>query len=184
DPASLVYVRNKRRALERVGMVGRDLDLPATIGQAELIAEIERLNRDPEIDGILVQLPLPPGLDGAAVIRAIDPAKDVDGFHPENLGRLVLRQPGLRPCTPRGVMQLLAHTERSVRGAEAVVVGASNHVGRPMVLELLLAGATVSCAHRYTRDLESHVRRAELLVVAVGRPGLIPGAWIRPGAVV
>lgn len=184
DPASRVYVRNKRRALERVGMIGHDLDLPAEVTQQTLLARIGELNRAPEVDGILVQLPLPPHLDAAAVIRAIAPEKDVDGFHPENLGRLALRQPGIRPCTPRGVMQLLAQTDRPLRGADALVVGASNHVGRPMLLELLLAGCTVTCAHRYTRDLRQHVERAEILVVAVGRPGLIPGEWIRPGAVV
>lgn len=184
DPASRVYVRNKRRALARVGMRGHDLDLPAEVSEQTLLARLRELNANPEVDGILVQLPLPPHLDQAAVIRAIAPEKDVDGFHPENIGRLALRQPGLRPCTPRGVMQLLAHTDRPLRGANALVVGASNHVGRPMALELLLAGATVTCAHRYTRDLREHVERAEILVVAVGRPALIPGEWIRPGAVV
>lgn len=184
DPASLVYVRNKRRALERVGMTGHDFDLPASISQEALLARVRELNLAPEVDGILVQLPLPPHLDAAAVIRAIAPEKDVDGFHPENVGRLALRQPGIRPCTARGVMQLLAHTDRPLRGADALVIGASNHVGRPLVLELLLAGSTVTCAHRYTRDLSAHVARAEILVVAVGRPGLIPGDWIRPGAVV
>lgn len=184
DPASLVYVRNKRRALERVGMVGHDFDLPASITQEALLAKVRELNAAPEVDGILVQLPLPPHLDAAAIIRSIAPEKDVDGFHPENVGRLALRQPGIRPCTARGVMQLLSHTDRPLRGANVLVVGASNHVGRPMVLELLLAGSTVTCAHRYTRDLREHVARAEVLVVAVGRPGLIPGEWIRPGAVV
>lgn len=184
DPASTVYVRNKRRACQTAGLHTLDYDLPADTPQAELMALIERLNADPQIDGILVQLPLPPALDAKAVISAIDPIKDVDGFSAANLGLLALREPGLRPCTPKGVMTLLAHTDKEVRGRDALVVGVSNHVGRPMLLELLLAGATVTAAHRFTRDLRAHVERAELLVVAAGKPGLVPGEWIRPGAVV
>jgi methylenetetrahydrofolate dehydrogenase (NADP+)/methenyltetrahydrofolate cyclohydrolase len=184
DPASTVYVRNKRRACQTAGLHTLDFDLPADTPQAELMALIARLNADPEIDGILVQLPLPPALDAKAVIAAIDPTKDVDGFSAANLGLLALREPGLRPCTPKGVMTLLAHTDKEVRGRDALVVGVSNHVGRPMLLELLLAGATVTAAHRFTRDLRAHVERAELLVVAAGKPGLVPGEWIRPGAVV
>lgn len=184
DPASQVYVRNKRRACERAGFVTRDHDLPAHTSEAELLALIDAMNADPLVHGILVQLPLPPQIDARRVIQRIDPTKDVDGFHPENVGRLALREPGLRPCTPKGIMSLLAHTDKPVRGRDALVVGVSNHVGRPMALELLLAGATVTCAHRFTQDLAGHVARADLLVVAVGRPGLIRGEWIRPGAVV
>lgn len=184
DPASHVYVRNKRRACERAGFLTRDFDLPASTTQAELLALIDQLNEAPDIHGILVQLPLPPQIDARLVIQRISPRKDVDGFHPENVGRLALREPGLRPCTPKGVMTLLAHTDKPVRGRDALVVGVSNHVGRPMLMELLLAGATVTAAHRFTADLRYHVERADLLVVAVGRPGLVNGEWIKPGAVV
>src|SRR5690606_37436381 len=144
DPASSVYVRNKRRACERIGFRSLDLDLPASTSQGELLALVDRLNADPMVHGILVQLPLPQGFDATAVIDRIDPRKDVDGFQAENVGRLALRQRGLRPCTPKGVMTLLAHTDRPVRGRHAVVVGVSNHVGRPLVLEFLLAGSTTT----------------------------------------
>ena len=184
DPASEVYVRNKRRACERVGFVSFDFDLPAKTTQAELFALVDRLNDDPEVHGILVQLPLPPHIDTTALIQRIRPDKDVDGFHAENVGRLALRQPGLRPCTPKGIMTLLAHTDRPVRGKHAVVVGVSNHVGRPMALELLLAGCTVTCCHKFTVDLARHVGEGEILVVAVGKPGVVAGEWIRPGSVV
>lgn len=184
NPASHVYVRNKRRACERAGFVTRDHDLPASTSEEALLALIDELNAADEIHGILVQLPLPPQIDARTVIQRISPRKDVDGFHPENVGRLAQREPGLRPCTPKGVMTLLAHTDKPVRGRDALVVGVSNHVGRPMVLELLLAGATVTAAHRFTQDLRFHVERADLLIVAVGRPGLVPGAWVKPGAVV
>lgn len=184
NPASHVYVRNKRRACERAGFVTRDHDLPATTSEESLLALIDELNAAADIHGILVQLPLPPQIDARTVIQRISPRKDVDGFHPENVGRLAQREPGLRPCTPKGVMTLLAHTDKPVRGRDALVVGVSNHVGRPMVLELLLAGATVTAAHRFTQDLRFHVERADLLIVAVGRPGLVPGAWVKPGAVV
>ncbi|HET9482498.1 MAG TPA: bifunctional methylenetetrahydrofolate dehydrogenase/methenyltetrahydrofolate cyclohydrolase FolD [Xanthomonadales bacterium] len=184
DPASAVYVRNKRRACERVGFVSFDFDLPATTTQAELFALVDRLNDDAEVHGILVQLPLPPQIDTTALIQRIRPDKDVDGFHAENVGRLALRQPGLRPCTPKGIMTLLAHTDRPVRGRHAVVVGVSNHVGRPMALELLLAGCTVTCCHKFTVDLARHVGDGEILVVAVGKPGIVEGDWIRPGAIV
>lgn len=184
DPASQVYVRNKRRACGRANLLTRDHDLPAELTQTALLELIDQLNADPAIDGILVQLPLPPQIDTLAVIDRIDPAKDVDGFHAENIGRLALRRPGLRPCTPKGIMTLLAHTHKAVLGKDAVVVGASNHVGRPMLLELLLAGATVTCAHKFTQDLEYQVSRADILVVAVGRPGLVKGDWIKPAAVV
>jgi methylenetetrahydrofolate dehydrogenase (NADP+)/methenyltetrahydrofolate cyclohydrolase len=184
NPASHVYVRNKRRACERAGFVTRDHDLPADTSEESLLALIDELNAADDIHGILVQLPLPPQIDARTVIQRISPRKDVDGFHPENVGRLAQREPGLRPCTPKGVMTLLAHTDKPVRGRDALVVGVSNHVGRPMVLELLLAGATVTAAHRFTQDLRFHVERADLLIVAVGRPGLVPGAWVKPGAVV
>lgn len=186
DPASAVYVRNKRRACERAGFVSFDFDLPDTTTEADLYALIDRLNADPRVHGILVQLPLPPHIDTTALINRIDPRKDVDGFHAENVGRLALRQPGLRPCTPRGIITLLAHTDRAVRGRNALVVGVSNHVGRPMVLELLIAGATTTACHKFTpRDeLQRQVAQADILVVAVGRPGLVPGEWVKPGAVV
>ncbi|HET7925732.1 MAG TPA: bifunctional methylenetetrahydrofolate dehydrogenase/methenyltetrahydrofolate cyclohydrolase FolD [Rhodanobacteraceae bacterium] len=184
DPASSVYVRNKRKACARVGFRSLDFDLPETTTEAELAALVDKLNADPEVHGILVQLPLPRGMNGTAIIDRIDPHKDVDGFQAENVGRLALRQRGLRPCTPKGVMTLLAHTDRPVRGQKAVVVGVSNHVGRPLVLELLLAGCTTTACHKFTRDLEAEVRQADIVVVAVGRPELIKGDWIKPGAVV
>ncbi len=186
DPASAVYVRNKRRACEKAGLVSFDFDLPAETGEAELHALIDRLNADPAVHGILVQLPLPAHIDTTALINRIDPDKDVDGFHAANVGRLSLRQLGLRPCTPRGIMTLLAHTDRPVRGREAVIVGVSNHVGRPMAMELLIAGCTTTSCHRFTprASLQFHVERADLVVVAVGRPGIVPGEWIKPGAVV
>lgn len=184
DPASQVYVRNKRKACATAGLLTRDFDLPADLVEAELLGLIDELNADPRIDGILVQLPLPPQIDTASVIARIDVTKDVDGFHVESIGRLALRKPGLRPCTPKGVMTLLAHTHKPVLGKDALVVGASNHVGRPMLLELLLAGATVTCAHKFTKNLAEHVARADILVVAAGKPGLVKGAWIKPGAVV
>ena len=184
DPASAVYVRNKRRACQRVGFHARDYDLPATTTQAELTALIDQLNADAEIHGILVQLPLPTHIDAHAIVNRIDPRKDVDGFHPENIGRLALRQRGLRPCTSKGVMTLLANTDRPVRGQHAVIVGVSNHVGRPLVFELMLAGCTTTCCHKFTRDLPGTVAQADIVVVAVGRPGLVKGAWIKPGAVV
>jgi methylenetetrahydrofolate dehydrogenase (NADP+)/methenyltetrahydrofolate cyclohydrolase len=184
DPASRVYVGNKRRACERTGIVSTAFDLPATTSMDDLLALIDSLNADDSIDGILVQLPLPQGLDSAAVIERIAPHKDVDGFHPYNIGRLAQRLPGLRPCTPFGVMRLLETYAIEPMGMEAVIVGASNIVGRPMALELLLAGATVTVTHRFTQDLAAHVARADLLVVAAGKPGLVRGEWVKPGAVV
>lgn len=184
DPASQIYVQSKRKACEEVGIASRSLDLPYNISQAELLALIHRLNQDATIDGILVQLPLPPHIDSEAIIEGIRPDKDVDGFHPYNIGRLAVRLPILRPCTPAGVMTLLRHTELTIRGADAVVVGASNIVGRPMALELLLAGCSVDICHRFTRNLGDHVSRADILVVAAGKPGLIHGEWIKPGAIV
>ncbi len=186
DPASAVYVRNKRRAAEKVGIQAIDYDLPEETGDAELLALIDQLNADPKVHGILVQLPLPDRRNATELINRIDADKDVDGFHPENVGRLALRQFGLRPCTPRGITTLLAYTDRPVRGASATVVGVSNHVGRPMMLELLIAGCTTTCCHKFTPAdvLEASVRGADILVVAVGRPQLIPGEWVKPGAVV
>lgn len=184
DPASAVYVRNKRRACATVGFHSFDYDLPASTSQDELFALIDKLNADPAVHGILVQSPLPRHVDEDALVDRIDPRKDVDGFHPTNVGLLVLRRLGLRPCTPKGVMTLLGHTDRPVRGRDAVIVGVSNHVGRPLALELLIAGATVTCCHKFTRDLADHVRRADIVIVAVGRPGLVKGEWIKPGAVV
>ena len=186
DPASAVYVRNKRRAAQKVGIRAIDYDLPADTRDDELLALIDRLNADPSIHGILMQLPLPDRRDASALINRIDPRKDVDGFHPQNVGALVLREFGLRPCTPRGITTLLGYTDQPVRGRSATIVGVSNHVGRPMALELLIAGCTVTSCHRFTPPevLEASVRGADILVVAVGRPGLIPGEWVKPGAVV
>ncbi|MFP4252828.1 MAG: bifunctional methylenetetrahydrofolate dehydrogenase/methenyltetrahydrofolate cyclohydrolase FolD [Guyparkeria sp.] len=184
DPASSVYVANKRKACAKLGIASFSHDLEETVTQAELDALVDELNDDPRIDGILVQLPLPEHLSADSIIERIDADKDVDGFHPTNIGRLAIRQPGLRPCTPFGVMRLLEETGRDLHGMEAVVVGASNIVGRPMALELLLAGATVTVCHRFTEDLAAHVRRADLVVVAAGKPGLVRGEWIKDGAIV
>jgi len=184
DPASEIYVRNKRRACEESGLLSRSWDLTQDTSQQQLLDLIDTLNEDAEIDGILVQLPLPGHINSETVIERISPDKDVDGFHPYNIGCLALRIPQLRPCTPRGILTLLDSTDESYYGREAVVVGVSNHVGRPMALELLMAGATVTCCHRFTKDLEAHVRSAEILVVAAGKPGLVPGEWVRPGATV
>ena len=184
NPASEVYVRHKRRACEEVGLHSISHDLALDTSESQLLALVHALNADSAIDGILVQLPLPPQIRARAVIEAIDPAKDVDGFHPYNIGRLLQREPLLRPCTPYGIMRMLEHVGLAVRGLEAVVVGASNIVGRPMALELLLAGATTTVCHTQTRDLAAQVARAELLVVATGRAQMVAGAWIRPGAVV
>lgn len=184
EPASAVYVKNKRKACKEVDFCSFDYDLPAETPETELHALIDRLNADARVHGILVQLPLPPHIDATALINRIDPRKDVDGFNAANVGALVLRQRGLRPCTPKGVMTLLAHTDRPVRGEHAVIVGVSNHVGRPMALELLLAGCTTTSCHKFTRDLPQFVAQADIVVVAVGRPGLVKGEWIKPGAIV
>ena len=184
DPASQVYVGSKRKACEEVGFVSRSYDLPPTTSQDELFTLIDQLNNDDAIDGILVQLPLPEGLDANLIIEHIHPLKDVDGFHPNNVGKLALRQPGLRPCTPKGIMTLIASTGVKPHGLEAVVVGASNIVGRPMTLELLLAGCTVTTTHRFTKNLAEKVKNADLLVVAVGKAEFIPGEWIKEGAIV
>ena len=184
DPASDIYVRNKGRACAEVGIDSTVIRLPADIGQPQLLAEIARLNADPAVHGLLVQSPLSPHLDAHAVTDAIDPNKDVDGFHPWNLGRLAQRRPVLRPCTPKGIMTLLAHTGIPVRGLNATIVGASNHVGRPMGLELLLAGCTVTTTHKFSRGTADHVRQADIVIAAAGRPGLVRGDWIKEGAVV
>ena len=186
DPASSVYVRNKKRAAEKVGIRAFDYDLPAGTGEAELVALIDQLNADPQVHGILIQLPLPGIRDASRLIERIHPDKDVDGFHPQNVGHLALRQFGLRPCTPRGITTLLAWTDRPVRGQSATIVGVSNHVGRPMGQELLIAGCTVTSCHKFTPMdvLKRHVGEADILVVAAGRPGLIPGEWVKEGAVV
>ena len=184
DPASQVYVGSKRKACEEVGFKSLAYDLPEGTSQESLLSLVQILNADPQVDGILVQLPLPAHIPADFIIEQIHPDKDVDGFHPYNIGRLALRQPVLRSCTPRGVMTLLQHTDVDLRGKDAVVVGASNHVGRPMALELLLAGCTVTTCHRFTQDLESHVRRADIVVVAVGKLGVVNGDWIKDGAVV
>ncbi|MGB8635292.1 MAG: bifunctional methylenetetrahydrofolate dehydrogenase/methenyltetrahydrofolate cyclohydrolase FolD [Rhodanobacteraceae bacterium] len=184
DHASHVYVRNKRRACKKAGVRAFDHDLPDSVSQAELFDLIDRLNADPDVHGILVQSPLPAHIDEDALVDRIDPRKDVDGFQAVNVGRLALRRFGLRPCTPKGVMTLLGHTDRPVRGVHAVIVGVSNHVGRPLALELLMAGATTTCCHRFTQDLAGFVSRADILIAAVGKADLIHGDWIKPGAVV
>ncbi|KAA8998920.1 bifunctional methylenetetrahydrofolate dehydrogenase/methenyltetrahydrofolate cyclohydrolase FolD [Affinibrenneria salicis] len=184
NPASQIYVGSKRRVCEEVGFISRSWDLPASTTESELLTLIDQLNADGSIDGILVQLPLPEGIDNTRVIERIAPDKDVDGFHPYNVGRLCQRDPLLRACTPRGMITLLERYGINLRGLNAVVVGASNIVGRPMSLELLLAGCTTTVAHRFTRDLRHHIEHADLLVVAVGKPGFIPGDWIKPGAIV
>lgn len=184
DPASQVYVSHKRKDCEQVGINSKAFDLPATTSQQELMDLIDSLNKDNEIDGILVQLPLPEGLDSDKILERIEPTKDVDGFHPFNVGRLAQRMPVLRPCTPAGVIDLLDGTGQDITGMHAVIVGASNIVGRPMGLELLLKGCTVTTCHRFTKDLEGHVRQADLVVVAVGKPGIVNGEWIKEGAIV
>ena len=184
DPASEIYVRNKRKACDEAGLISRSWDLPAGTSEQDLLDLVGQLNYDDSIDGILVQLPLPDHIDADKVTEFIRPDKDVDGFHPYNIGRLALRRPSLRSCTPRGVITLLEHTGETFHGREAVVVGASNIVGRPMGLELLLAGCTVTTCHRFTENLDHHVARADILVVAVGKPGIVPGEWVKPGATV
>ncbi len=184
NAASRIYVRNKRLACERAGIISKDYDLPVDTTEEDLLALINKLNQDAEVSGILVQLPLPEHIDEIKITNSVSRYKDVDGFHIANVGSLALRQPGLRPCTPRGVMTLLDYYAIDTKGIDATVVGASNIVGRPMSLELLYRGATVTTTHRFTRNLEAHIRRAELLVVAVGKQGVVNSEWIRPGAVV
>ncbi|EIC82969.1 bifunctional methylenetetrahydrofolate dehydrogenase/methenyltetrahydrofolate cyclohydrolase FolD [Serratia sp. M24T3] len=184
NPASQIYVASKRKACDEVGFLSRSYDLPATTTEGELLALIDQLNNDDAIDGILVQLPLPAGIDNVKVLENIHPDKDVDGFHPYNVGRLCQRAPKLRPCTPRGIVTLLERYDIDTFGLNAVVIGASNIVGRPMSMELLLAGCTTTVTHRFTKNLRHHVENADLVVVAVGKPGFIPGEWIKPGAIV
>ncbi|OLS63301.1 bifunctional methylenetetrahydrofolate dehydrogenase/methenyltetrahydrofolate cyclohydrolase FolD [Pseudomonas putida] len=184
DPASQVYVSHKRKDCEEVGFISQAFDLPSSTSQQELTDLIDRLNNDADIDGILLQLPLPAHLDASLLLERIRPDKDVDGFHPYNIGRLAQRIPLLRPCTPKGIMTLLQSTGQDLYGMNAVVVGASNIVGRPMAMELLLAGCTVTVTHRFTQDLAGHVGRADLVVVAAGKPGLVKGEWIKEGAIV
>ncbi|HEB83045.1 MAG TPA: bifunctional methylenetetrahydrofolate dehydrogenase/methenyltetrahydrofolate cyclohydrolase FolD [Gammaproteobacteria bacterium] len=184
NPASQVYVRKKREACDQAGLVSKSFDLDENTSQQELLDLIEKLNKDTEIDGILVQLPLPEHIDSTLVLEAIHPDKDVDGFHPYNIGRLAQRMPALRPCTPHGVIHMLKTIGETFKGRHAVVVGASNIVGRPMNLELLLAGATVTVTHRFTKDLARFVGDADILVVAVGKPGIVKGEWVKPGATV
>ncbi|HSX70996.1 bifunctional methylenetetrahydrofolate dehydrogenase/methenyltetrahydrofolate cyclohydrolase FolD [Pseudomonas subflava] len=184
DPASQVYVSHKRKDCEEVGFVSVAHDLPATTTQGELLGLIDQLNRDNAIDGILVQLPLPAHLDASQLLERINPDKDVDGFHPFNVGRLSQRMPLLRSCTPKGIMTLLESTGVDLHGQHAVVVGASNIVGRPMALELLLAGCTVTVTHRFTKDLAGHVAQADIVVAAAGKTGLVKGEWIKQGAIV
>ncbi|WP_028303744.1 bifunctional methylenetetrahydrofolate dehydrogenase/methenyltetrahydrofolate cyclohydrolase FolD [Oceanospirillum maris] len=184
DPASEVYVRNKKADCEQAGFKSFSYDLPATTSQDELLKLVDDLNANAEVDGILVQLPLPAHLDSDLILERIQPNKDVDGFHPYNLGRLAQRLPVLRPCTPKGIITLLASTGEDMHGKKATIVGASNIVGRPMALELLLAGCTVTVTHRFTKDLQKEVSEADVLVVAVGKPGLVKGEWVKEGAIV
>jgi len=184
DPASQIYVRHKRQACQEIGIKSFAYDLPATTSQEELLHLIQTLNQDPTIHGILVQLPLPKQIDSNLILESIVPAKDIDGFHPYNLGRLAQKRPLLRPCTPYGIVQMLEETKTTLQGLHAVVVGASNIVGRPMALELLLLDCTVTICHRCTKDLAFHVKQADLLVAAIGKPGVIQSDWIKPGAIV
>lgn len=184
DPASQVYVGHKRKACKEIGMTSRSYDLPVETTQHELLTIIDELNNDVSIDGILVQLPLPDHIDTSLVIEHIHPDKDVDGFHPTNIGKLALRIPGMRPCTPYGVMRLLDSISEVYKGRHAVIVGASNIVGRPMMMELLLAGATVTICHRFSSNTPELVKQADIVVVAVGRAGLVKGEWIKEGATV
>ena len=184
DPASQVYVAHKRKDCEEVGFISRAYDLGDETSQDELRDLIDSLNEDASIDGILLQLPLPAHLDASLLLERIRPDKDVDGFHPYNIGRLAQRMPLLRPCTPKGIMTLLASTGQDLYGMHAVVVGASNIVGRPMALELLLGGCTVTITHRFTKDLAGHVAQADIVVVAAGKPGLVRGEWVKEGAIV
>ncbi len=184
DAASQVYVRNKERASAEIGVRSLPHRLPADTSEGSLLELVDTLNDAEEIDGILVQLPLPAHIDADRVLDRIDPGKDVDGFHPSNIGRLLQRRPGLRPCTPYGVIKLLERTGQPIAGQRAVVVGASNIVGRPMALELLLANATVTICNSKTRDLAAEVARADIVVAGIGKPEFVRGNWIAPGAVV
>ena len=184
NAASQVYVRNKRKTTEAVGMRSFAHDLPATASETDILALVDRLNADPAVNGILVQLPLPKQINPEKVIERIDPKKDVDGFHPYNIGRLVLKMPILRPCTPFGCMRLLQETGQDLVGMHAVVIGQSNIVGRPMALELLMSRCTVTICHSATRDLPGIARQGDIVVAGVGKPKFVPGHWIKPGAIV
>ena len=184
DPASEVYVRNKHLACEKAGITSHSYSLAINTSQAELEALIDKLNTDTNIDGILLQLPLHKHLDANPLLARIRPEKEVDGFHPYNLGRLAQRQPLLRPCTPKGIMTLLQGLKLDLKGLKATIVGASNIVGRPMALELLLAGCTITVRHGFTKDLAAEIKQTDIVVVGVGIPGLIKGEWIKPGAIV
>lgn len=184
DPASAIYVRNKRKACEKIGIRSISHNLPASTSEADLFALIDRLNGDPSVDGILVQSPLPPQIRDETIIERISVHKDVDGFHPYNIGRLTVRQPTLRSCTPFGVIKMLQASNIDLMGLDAVIIGVSNHVGRPMALELLLAGCTITSCHRHTKDLAGKVKSADLVVVAAGKAGLVQGDWIKKGAIV
>ncbi|KGQ30664.1 methenyltetrahydrofolate cyclohydrolase [Gallibacterium genomosp. 2] len=184
NPASQIYVDNKKKSCLEVGIQSKSYNLSDTISEQELLSLIDELNQDDTIDGILVQLPLPKHISSVKVIERISPSKDVDGFHPYNVGRLCQRIPTLRACTPYGIMKLLEATGVDLHGQHAVIIGASNIVGRPMAMELLLAGATVTVTHRFTKNLQELVAQADILIVAVGKPHLIPGEWVKPGAIV
>jgi methylenetetrahydrofolate dehydrogenase (NADP+)/methenyltetrahydrofolate cyclohydrolase len=184
DPASQIYVRNKRQACEEVGIKSIYHALPTDVTEKKLIELINTLNQDPEVDGILLQLPLPAQINSDKVLELIVPHKDVDGFHPYNVGRLLQRRPLLRPCTPYGVILLLDSIQETYKNRHAVIVGASNIVGRPMACELLLAGSTTTVCHRFTEDLSYFVQQADILITAVGKPNLVKGEWIKPGATV
>lgn len=184
NPASSIYVRNKRLACEKVGIISTAYDLPASTTELELLTLIDQLNTDSTVDGILVQLPLPAHINDEHIVERITPGKDVDGFHPYNIGRLAVRQPTLRSCTPFGVIKMLQAMDVNLMGLDAVVVGVSNHVGRPMALELLLAGCTVTSCHRHTKDLGKMIKDADLVIAAAGKPGLIKGEWIKSGSIV
>lgn len=184
DPASSIYVQNKHRACKEVGIKSFSYVLPTTTSEEDLIKLVNELNHNSEVDGILIQLPLPKHIDSDKVLETIHPNKDVDGFHPYNLGRLAQRRPALRPCTPHGIMMLLDEIQQPYKNQLAVIIGASNIVGRPMALELLLAGATITVCHRFTKDLEPYVSQADILISAVGKPHLIKGEWIKPGSTV
>ncbi len=184
DPASHVYVKNKKIGCEKAGIASFSYELDANTTQQHLLGLIGELNADPKVDGILIQLPVPAHINSKVILQAIDPSKDVDGFHPYNIGCLTVRQPTLRSCTPYGCMKLLEETGEDLHGKEAVIVGASNIVGRPMAMELLLAGATVTICHRFTQNLQAHIERADIVVAAAGKQGLVQGEWIKKGAIV
>ncbi|MFZ9035552.1 MAG: bifunctional methylenetetrahydrofolate dehydrogenase/methenyltetrahydrofolate cyclohydrolase FolD [Francisellaceae bacterium] len=184
DPASQIYVKNKRKACDEVGFISKNHDLPASTTETELLDLISTLNDDENIDGILVQLPLPKHINSEKILESIRPDKDVDGFHPYNIGRLAQKNPLLRPCTPKGVMNLLQTVTTNLKGQHAVVVGASNIVGRPMMLELILAGCTVTICHRFTTDLIENLQRADIVIAAVGKPEFIKAQWLKPGCIV